>query len=371
VRHELIGEAGVGVLLAALAMERGFRATIDGSASDADEIAIRAGANSELDSVVPVEQARLVETAPAIARGASGVRAVSAETYTTVDGLRRDSGMRVNLPLRGVGSQGPGLRDGFRLIAGRMFASGSNELIVGDSAAREFVDFEVGREIAFGTTRWRIVGRFTVPGTIFDSEVWGDIRTVQSYFGRGPSVQTIRMRLAAGSDTRSLASWIFADPRLRLDVTSERAFARAQSQDLSNAILWLGWPLALAIAVGALAGSISVTYSSVKARAREIATLRAVGFSGRAALVATLVESTFLAGIGGLAGTSAAWLMFDGRSAATLGSNFSQVVFSFAVTPDAILTGGAIALVIGFLGGIGPAVYAAKATISNVHRASS
>lgn len=357
----------VGVLLAALSMERGFRATLDGSGADAVVIAQRTGSNSELDSVVPIEQARMLEGAPALA-SVAGEAAISPEVFTTVDGIRRTTGLRVNLPLRGVGPLAPALRDGFRIVSGRMLAPGSDEIVVGESAAREFSGLEVGSTVAFGATRWRVVGVFSAPRTIYESEVWGDINTVQSRFGRGASLQTIRLRAASADAVQTVLDWIAADPRLRLDARSERAFFAAQSTELSTIILWLGWPLALAIAAGALAGAVNVTYSSMQTRAAEIATLRAIGFNGFPVFVATLLESALLAAVGGLVGVSAGYALFNGMSASTLGSNFSQVVFSFDVTVGAAATGIALALAVGVLGGCAPAWQAARAPILDVHR---
>lgn len=352
------------VLLAALAMAQGFRATVDGAGSETIAIMARTGATSDLSSVIPREQVRLLDGAPGIAQSTTGQPLLSAEVYVTVDGIKRTTGTKVNLPLRGVGVHGASLRDGFRIVQGRMFVPGDNEIIVGKAATELFRGFEPGKTVSMGSRKWRVVGVFTVPGTVFDSEVWTDAEVAQSLFGRGPSYQTLRARLTSPTALAQLKTWIAAEPRLQLDVHSEKEFAAAQSQQLTAIILWLGWPLAIAIALGAMAGAINAVVSSVEARSNEIVTLRAIGFSRIATFLGVISESIVLCAIGGIIGVLFAVLFFDGLTTSTLGDNFSQIVFSFAVNSSAMLTGVALAISVGLLGGIYPAWRAANAPLS-------
>ncbi len=351
------------VLLAFLAMANGFQRTIAGSGAEDIGIVLRAGSQSEINSTVTRDQVRLIEDGPGIARGADGKPLVSPELYLVVDGIKRTTGTKANLPLRGIGEQGLALRKGIVITAGRMFSRGSNEIVVGKALAREFDGFEIGRTVAFGTTRWTVVGMFEADGSVFESEIWADQPVVQSLFNRNNSFQTVRARLDGPAALDALKRYNDGDPRLKLDVKSEAAYFADQSSQTTDLIQMLGWPLAIAMAFGALAGALNTMYSSVAARATEIATLRAIGFGGFSAFAGTLVESLALAAIGGAAGAALTYAFFDGLSASTLGGNFTQVVFSFRLSPALVGEGVLLALVVGLIGGVFPAFRAARMPI--------
>jgi putative ABC transport system permease protein len=351
------------VLLSFLAMAHGFQRTLAGSGSQDIAILLRAGSQAEINSTVTREQVRLIEEAPGIARGTDGKPLVSSELYLVVDGIKRSSGTKANLPLRGIGEQGAVLRKGITITEGRMFNRGSNEIVVGKSLTREFAGFELGSTATFGTARWTVVGVFDAGGSVFESEIWADLPVVQSLFNRPNFVQTTRVRLDSPASLGPLKSYNDADTRLKLDVKSEAAYFAEQATQTSDMIQMLGWPLAIAMAFGALAGALNTMYSSVAARAVEIATLRAIGFGGFPAFVGTLMESLTLAAIGGLIGALATYLIFDGFTASTLGGNFTQVVFAFRLSPALIGQGVALALVVGLIGGLFPAIRAARMPI--------
>lgn len=351
------------VLLAFLAMANGFQRTIAGSGADDIAIVLRAGSQAEINSTVSRDQVRLIEDGPGIARGAAGKPLISPELYLVVDGLKRTTKTKANLPLRGIGEQGATLRNGITVTAGRMFNRGSNEIVVGKALQREFDGFDVGSTVAFGTTRWTVVGVFEAGGSVFESEIWADLPVVQSLFNRNNIFQTIRVRLTGPAALSELKSYSDNDPRLKLDVKSEAAYFAEQASQTSDLIQKLGWPLAIAMAFGALAGALNTMYSSVAARATEIATLRAIGFGGFPAFVGTLSESLVLAALGGMLGAAATYFIFDGITASTLGGNFTQVVFSFQLSPALIGQGVAMALVVGLIGGLFPAVRAARMPI--------
>jgi putative ABC transport system permease protein len=351
------------VLLAFLAMAHGFQRTLAGSGSDDIAIVLRAGSQAEINSTVSRDQVRLIEEGPGIARGADGKPLVSPELYLVVDGIKLSSRTKANLPLRGIGEQGASLRKGVTITAGRMFNRGSNEIVVGKGLAQEFAGFEVGRTVTFGTSRWTIVGMFEAGGSVFESEIWADLPVVQSLFNRLNFVQTVRVRLDRPAGLAALKSYNDADPRLKLDLKSEAAYFADQASATSDLIQTLGWPLAIAMAFGALAGALNTMYSSVAARAVEIATRRAIGFGGFPAFVGTLIESLVLAAIGGLLGAAATWLIFDGFTASTLGGNFTQVVFNFRLSPALIGQGVLLALIVGLIGGLFPAIRAARMPI--------
>lgn len=351
------------VLLSFLAMSAGFRRTLASSGAEDVAIVLRAGARAELNSVIARDQVRLFDDAPGVARDAQGKPLTSAELYLVVDGVKRTTGTKANLPLRGIGERGAALRRGVRLAEGRMFAPGSNEVVVGKSLMREFQGFELGRSVRFATGQWTVVGVFEADGSVFESEIWADLPVVQSLFNRNNTFQILRARLTGPDALAALKAFNDGDPRLKLDVKSEQDYFAEQSSQTSDLIQTLGWPLAIAMAFGALAGALNTMYSSVASRAIEIATLRAIGFGGFAAFVGTLAESLLLAGIGGVVGALITWLVFDGFSASTLGASFTQVVFSFRLTPALIGQGVVLALVVGLIGGLLPAIRAARMPI--------
>ena len=351
------------VLLAFLAMANGFQRTIAGSGADDIAIVLRAGSQAEINSTVSRDQVRLIEDGPGIARGSDGKPLISPELYLVVDGIKRSTKTKANLPLRGIGEQGTTLRKDITITAGRMFSRGSNEVVVGKALLREFEGFDLGSTVAFGATRWTVVGVFEAGGSVFKSEIWADLNVVQSLFNRNNVVQTVRARLTGPAALNELKSYSDNDPRLKLDVKSEAAYFAEQASQTSDLIQKLGWPLAIAMALGAVAGALNTMYSSVAARATEIATLRAIGFGGFPAFVGTLAESLLLAVIGGLLGAAATYLIFDGVTASTLGGNFTQVVFDFKLSPWLIAEGVALALIVGLIGGLFPALRAARLPI--------
>ena len=357
----------VTVLLSFLAMANGFRATVAGTGSPDVAILLREGSETELNSTITREQVNLLADAPNVARGPDGPL-VSAELYVVVDGIKREGGTRANLPLRGIGPAGVALREGVQIVEGRMFSPGTNEIVVGQGAMREFAGFELGKELRFSRSTWKVVGVFAMRGSVFESELWADARSVQSLFNRGSRFQTMRLKLADPSRFAELRDFAKNDPRLQLEAKTEQAYYAGQSQRTSDLIMLLGWPLGIAMAFGALAGALNTMYTSVSMRSREIATLRALGFSGIAAFAGTLVESLVLSMAGGVLGALATWLFFDGLSASTLGGSFTQVVFSFQLTPALVLQGALLALLIGLVGGVFPAWRAARTPVSTAFR---
>jgi putative ABC transport system permease protein len=351
------------VLLAFLAMTNGFQQTLLSSGAQDIAIILRGGSQAEVASVVTRDQVRLVEEAPGIAKITDGKPAVSAELYLVVDGVKRSSGTKSNLPLRGIGREGASVRKGIALVAGRMFAPGSSEIVVGKALLREFDGFELGQTVVFGAGRWTVVGVFAAEGSVFESEIWADLPVVQSFFRRDNVFQTIRARLVSPEALAELRRYVDTDPRLKLEVKSEAAYFADQASRTADLVHKLGWPLAIAMAFGALAGALNTMYSAVAARATEIATLRAIGFGCLASFVGALVESLLLAALGGVVGAVATLLVFQGLTASTLGASFTQIVFSFRLTPSIAVEGLTLALIVGLIGGLFPAIRAARMPI--------
>lgn len=355
------------VLLSFLAMAAGFQRTISGTGSDNIAILLRDGSQQEVNSVVMLDQVRLVGEAPGLVRKPDGNPLLSAELYVIVDGKKRSTGLKSNLPLRGIGPDGAALRDGLTITKGRMFEPGSNEIVVGEGLTREFAGFDLGKEVKLGTATWTIVGTFSMNGSVFESELWADVTVVQSMFRRGNSFQTVRVRLESPEAIETLRTYVANEPRLKLEVSSEKGYFAGQSSGTVKLIRNAGWPLAIAMAIGALAGALNTMYSSVAARSREIATLRCLGFGGFPSFVATLLESLVLSAIGGGLGAVITYLTFDGFSTSTLGEGFTQIVFTFSLTPALIIQGVVLALVVGLIGGFFPALRAARLPIVSAY----
>lgn len=349
----------VAVLLAFLAMGNGFKATLNGSGSDDLAVIIRTGSQAELNSVIDRESLNIVAESPGIARDERGPL-LSGELYLVVDGKKKSTGGDANLPFRGIDERGLDIRKNIQWTEGRMFEAGKNEIVVGQAVAKEYVGFEVGSSIKLGQVTWDIVGIFSSGGGVFDSELWTDARLMQSQFRRGNSFQIIRAKLASPGDVSLIEKTIAGDKRLNLDVKTEKAYYQQQSKGMADLIFYIGWPLAYAMAIGALAGALNTMYNSVSQRAGEIATLRAIGFPGLPVFLGTLVESLLLSVLGGVIGAFAAYLFFDGISASTMGSSFTQIVFQFDIGLNTIFQGVTLAIVIGVIGGFFPAMRAAR-----------
>ena len=352
----------VAVLLAFLAMANGFKKA-QSSAGSADIVILtRDGAGAEINSVVSRDQGMLVAEGPGIVR--EGDRPlVSGELYIVVDGTARSNGLKANLPLRGISAEGVALRHNIRIAEGRMFRSGTNEIIAGRGIVREFSGFDVGKTLRLGQSTWTVVGIFEDGGTVRESELWADVGVVQSAFNRLNFFQTFRARLSSPSQFAAFKAYVDGDPRLKLSVQTEADYFAEQGKRSGGLITTLGWPLAIIMAIGALAGALNTMYSSVAARGTEIATLRAIGFGGIPTFAGTLAEALVLALIGGIVGTAVAAMIFHGFTAKTLSSNFTSVVFTFQVTPALCVTALTLALIVGLLGGIFPAIRAARLPI--------
>jgi putative ABC transport system permease protein len=360
----IIGIAGVVlIVVAVLSIREGFRKTLELGGSERVAIVLRGSSTSEMNSSFSSEQVQIIEQAPGVAKDAHGPIA-SAELYTTVDQPKRSTGTAANAPLRGIEAPGVQTREHFKLMAGRLFASGHYEVIVGRGAAQTLSGLDVGRTVKWGTTEWRVVGMFADGGSVAESEIWTDARVLQSAYSRGDSFQTVRVKLESPASLGVFKAQLASDPRLSVNVLTERAFYAAQSALIANLVRGAGSVLALLMGVGAVFGALNTMYSAVATRTREIATLRALGFGGLPVAVSVVTEALLLGLLGGVLGAAIAYLAFDGFQTSTLNySSFSQVSFAFAVTPALIASGTAYALLLGLIGGLFPAIKAARQSV--------
>jgi putative ABC transport system permease protein len=364
----VVGIAGVvAVLVALLAMAEGFEATLSTTGSDASAIVLRGGSQSETSSIITRDQIPLIGNLAGIARGKDGRPLVSPELSQVVNMVTKADGTDANAQLRGVGPNAWELRPQVKVIEGRRFSPGMRELVVGQGAKKQYVGLEVGNRIELANNLWTVVGTFA-SGDSHDSELWADSETVANTY-RLTAFQSVTAKLAGSDGLKQLKAAMAADPRLKLDVDTTQHYYSRQSENLTQFLRILGIVIGTIMAIGAVFGALNTMYAAVAGRAREIATMRAIGFRGLPVVVAVMLETMLLALIGGLVGGAVAWLIFNGYTAATLGSNFSQVMFQFKVSPELLWNGLKWALGIGLVGGLFPALRAARLPVTEALRA--
>jgi putative ABC transport system permease protein len=365
----IVGIAGVVVVfVAVLSIAQGFRAAMTTAGDPRTAIIMRAGTDSELSSILMRENTQLVKDAPGVARGPDGPVA-SAELFVIVNHPKLSTGTDANVPLRGVEPGAFAVRPRLRLVEGRRFEPGRNEIIVGRAAAGQFTGLAVGRDVRWGENVWRVVGIFEADGAISESEIWCDARVLQGAYRRGDSFQSVYVQLEREDSLEAFRAALAADPRLNVMVERETDYLADQSTVLQTIIRTIGFVIAGLMAVGAVFGAVNTMYNAVASRTREIATLRALGFGASSIVSSVLAESAVLALLGGLIGGGLAWAVFDGFQTSTMNfQSFSQVAFAFRVTPELLVQGLMCALVMGLLGGILPAIRAARLPIVNALR---
>jgi putative ABC transport system permease protein len=359
----IIGIAGVvGVLVALLAMAAGFQSTLRETGTDDTVIVVRGGAQTEIQSVVDHDTAVVVAQAKQVLHNASGEPIASPELVVVGSLPKKSDGLDANVNIRGVGEHAWELRPNVKIIAGRKFKPGLRELIAGKGAAQQLRGLAIGSTLKLSGQVWTVVGEFD-SGDSLNSEIWGDTDTVGPTYRRGSSTTSVNMRLTDRGEFEALKAALTSDPRIKVDVSTTRDYYNRQSEDLTTAIRILGITVGVIMAVGAVFGALNTMYAAVATRAREIATLRAIGFRGLPVIVSVLIETMLLAVLGGALGAGLAWAIFDDYTASTL-NNFSQVVFAFSVTPKLLWSGLKWALAIGFIGGLFPAVRAARVPVT-------
>lgn len=360
----VVGIAGVvGVLVALLSMAAGFETTLRATGTEDTVIVMRAGAQTELNSVVDHDTAAVVSQAPQVLHDSSGQPIASPELVVVASLPKTSDGLDGNVEIRGVGTHAWALRPNIKMIEGRRFQPGLRELIAGKRATGQFKNLTVGSSLRLNGQSWTIIGVFE-SGDSHDSELWGDTDVVGSTYRRGSSTSSVNMRLTSTDAFEAIKANLTTDPRIKVDVMTSRHYYNQQSEGITRAIRILGITVGAIMAVGAIFGALNTMYAAVATRAREIATLRAIGFRGVPVIVSVLLETMLLALLGGALGAGLAWAIFDNYTASTLGSNFSQVVFAFKVSPDLLWSGLKWALAIGFIGGLFPAVRAARVPVT-------
>ncbi|MGE5359646.1 MAG: ABC transporter permease [Bacteroidales bacterium] len=363
----LVAIVGIGavaaVMVGVLSMAEGFRTTMAGTGEPDSVIVLRTGADAEMTSVLMGEQVDIIADAPGVAR-VNGVAVASAELMVQVDLLKRATGTTANVPLRGVTASAFVVRRRLRVIEGRPFQEGRNEVIVGRAALAQYANLSIGSTLKLGENTWQVVGIFDGGGTVADSEIWCDVRVLAPAYRRGNSRQSVYVRLETPQAFTRFKDALTSDPRLNVKAMFERDYYAEQSQLVSKLITAIGFVIAGLMGIGAVFAAVNSMYSAVASRSREIATLRALGFRGGAVVVSVLAEATMLALAGGAVGGAGAWLALNGHQTSTINwQSFSQVAFAFAVTPRLLVQGIVYAVVIGLAGGLLPAVRAARVPV--------
>ena len=366
----VVGIAGtVGVFVAMLSLARGFKATLVSSGSADNALITRAGATSEMTSEVFLDSVKIIQDAPGIARGADGPL-LTPEAVLMAPIPLRSTGTDANVELRGVAPGVFAIRSNVKIIEGRMFRPGLSEIVVGKNAKATYTGLTLGSTIGLGSARWQVVGIFDAGGSAFDSEVWGDAHLLNGAYKRPDTFsQSVTVHLASPAALQQLKDSLTADPRLNVDVTREIDYYAKQSTRMTTLITRLGGFVAMIMAIGAVFGALNTMYSAVAERGREIATMRALGFGGANVVLSFVFEALMISLFGGVLGCLAV-LPLNGLTTSTMNfQTFSNLAFAFKITPLLLLAGVCFALVMGFLGGILPAIRAARQPVALALRA--
>jgi putative ABC transport system permease protein len=365
----IVGIAGVVVVLVSvLSIAAGFTAAMRDSGSPARALVMRSGADSEMTSGISGPEVEIIRQAPGMRRDGQAALA-SAELYVIIDLPKRSTNSAANVPMRGIEAAALPVREEISLVEGRMLEFGTTEVVVGRGASAQFAGLTIGSEITSGQNTWKVVGIFEADGGVAETEIWCDARVLQGAYRRGNTFQSVLARLESTGDFDTFRDWLTSNPQLNVQVRRETEYYAQQSRALSGLIQGVGFGIAALMGIGAVFGAILTMYTAVSTRSREIATLRALGFNTTSVVVSVLAESLALAAIGGVIGGLAAYAAFNGYQTSTMNfQTFSQVAFAFRVTPELLALGLVYALLMGLIGGLLPAVRAARLPIPTALR---
>jgi len=361
----IVGVAGVvAVLVGVLSISQGVRRTVKETGSPDAVIMMRAGADTEMTSVIGRDDVNVIRETPGIAREGDSIL-VSPELFVIINLPKRSTGTDANVPFRGVESTAFQVRDGVEVVEGRMFEWGRNEVIAGRGALLEFSGLDIGSSLRLGQNEWTVVGIFESNGGLEESEIWTDAAVLQPAYRRGSSYQSALVKLASAGSYEQFKDALTVDPRANFKIQRVSEYYASQSRALNLTVTVLGTLVAGLMGLGAIFGALNTMYTAVAARSREIATLKALGFRGMPVIVSVIFESLVLSAVGGVIGALLAWAAFDGYRAATLNwQSFAQITFAFDVNGPLLMQGIIYAMLIGLVGGLFPAIRAARLPIS-------
>lgn len=365
----VIGIAGVvAVLVSVLAMSTGMLRTMNNTGRDDRAIVLRNGSAAESGSVLTRDAVRLIGEGVGVKRDADGKPIVSAESIRLVSMYKKVDGAEVNVALRGVGPKYRTLRPEFTIVEGRLFNPAVNEVVVGKSAHAQYRGTRIGDQIVTRGANWTVVGIFSSGGDSHESELLVDVETLNSAERRG-GAQSVNVMLESIGAFQAFRDSLTSNPALAVDVYRERDYYKQQSKVIGRVISVIAYVVGGIMAVGAIFGALNTMYSAVSARLQEIATLRALGFGSTAMVISVLAEALLLSCIGGAIGAVLAWLFFNGHVVSTGGTAMGQLVFELSVSPQLVAIGIVWACAIGLVGGLFPAVRAARLPVATALRA--
>ena len=364
------------VMLSVLALTYGMLKTLNRSGLDSTVLVMRAGAASELQSVLFPAEVNILANHKGIKRDADNNSIVSAEMFVSseykgIQNLQTSGSKQLpneqnqTIALRGISQKTFEFRPNFSLAAGTLFKTGVKQVIVGQAVARRFPEIKVGSTMILGSSTWLVAGIFADNNSVFESEVWADLGVVQSEYQRGNTIQSVRLALAENADLTMLKKEWQADPRLNLRIMQEKQFFAEQGQKLTRLIRWIGFPVALVMALGASIAALNTMYGAIAGRVKEIATQKAIGFAASAIFSSVIFEALIIAALGALIGILPLYLLFDGWTAATKdNANLSQMMFNFDLNIILISKTVFISLIIGVFGGLFPAIKAVRMPVT-------
>lgn len=359
----IVGIAGVVVVLVSvLSIAAGFTAAMRDSGSPARALVMRSGADSEMTSGLSATDLDVIRQAPGLRREGN-TALVSGELYVIIDLPKKSTNTAANVPMRGIDPQTLSVRDDTKVIEGRMLEFGTNEVVVGRGASGQFAGLSLGNEVRSGQNTWTVVGIFE-GGGVAETEIWCDARVLQGAYRRGNTYQAALARLESSASFDTFRDYLTSNPQVNVQVRRQTEYYAQQSRALSGLIQGVGFGIATLMGIGAVFGAILTMYTAVSTRSREIATLRALGFDASSVVVSVMAESLALAAMGGVLGAFIAYAGFNGYQTSTINfQTFSQVAFAFRVTPQLMVLGLVYALAMGLVGGLFPALRAARLPI--------
>jgi putative ABC transport system permease protein len=358
----VFGIAGVVlVFVAVLSIAEGVAATMKASGDPNTVLILRQGSDTEMTSGMLGDQARIIQDAPGIARDKAGTPLSSPELFVVVDHPLKRSGTEANVPLRGVTPQAFQVHDHVKIVEGRNFEFGKDEIIAGRAAARQFLGLTVGTTLKWGENSWQLVGIFEDGGSVSESELWCDVKVLQPAYRRGNSYQSVYAKLASPDSFQTLKDSLTTNPQLTVSAMRAPDYFATQTEALQRIIKTLGTIIGVLMGIGAVFGAVNTMYNAVATRTREIATLRALGFGSVPVVISVLSEAAIISLLGGVIGGLLAYVAFNGYETATMNfQSFSQIAFSFAVTPKLLAMAMGYSLLMGLVGGMLPAIRAAR-----------
>lgn len=348
------------------AVENGFTATARSTGSHDVAMVLSQGARSEMSSSLPIKYAGIIGSTPGVAHDAHGPL-IAAEYTDIINAIKYGKNEPTDVTVRGVDQSMFTLEPQIKIVAGRMFKTGMNELIVGRRAAQEFKGFTLGSTIHWLQADWKVVGIFSSKGDMHESELWTDIHALQNANQNNGNVAAIYSKLTSANAFSAYKRSLENNPQLSVSVLRQSDYYLQQTTTLTRFIASVGGLVTLLMGIGAIVGAMNIMYTTIAVRTSELATLRAIGFKASSTFSAIMIEGLLLGVIGGVIGILGAWLIFNGHQASTL-SGYGQVIFNFKVSASLIALSIGIAVLMGLIGGLFPALRAARLTISEALR---